>query len=153
VSTTVTNGAAASLTAAATGPGVLSYQWLFDTNALVNGATSTSLAFTNTYTTLAGYYALEAANSYGAVTSSYALLTVITQLNFLDFNFSRTDGSASFALADAVGSTNRLWASSNLAHAWFPVATNVMATNGLWFYVDVNSARSNSVRLYRFSTP
>lgn len=153
VGLTVINGEPSSFTAAAVGAGALSYQWLFHTNVLVPGATNTSLAFTNTYSTLAGYYALRATNTFGSVTSSYALLTVQTQLNFLSFNFDRADGSPSFVLANAVGSTNRLWGSSNLARAWFPVATNVMAANGLWFFTDTSSALSNSVRLYRFSTP
>jgi uncharacterized repeat protein (TIGR03803 family) len=153
VSVAVANGDPVSLSSAATGPGILSYQWLFHTNSLVAGATNTSLAFTNAYSTLAGYYAMRVTNNYGATTSSYALLTVRTQLNFLSFNFSSASGSASFALANAVGSTNRLWASSNLARAWFPIATNVLATNGLWFYTDPNTARTNAVRLYRFSTP
>jgi hypothetical protein len=152
-SVTVTNGEPSGFAAAATGAGSLSYQWLFHTNVLVPGATAASLAFTNTYSSLAGYYAMRVTNSYGSVTSTYALLTVITQLNFLAFNLSRGNGSASFALANAVGSTNRLWASSNLARPWLPIATNVMATNGLWFYSDTNSARSNNVRLYRLSTP
>ena len=149
----VTNGDPVNFTSAATGPGVLSYQWLFQTNTLLGGATNTSLAFTNTYSSLAGYYAMRVTNSYGSVTSSYARLTVSTQLNFLSFDFSPAEGSASFALANAVNSTNRLWASSNLAGAWFAIATNVMATNGLWFYTDPNTARTNRVRLYRFSTP
>lgn len=150
---TVTNGDPASFAAAASGPGILSYQWLFQTNVALFGATNPLLAFTNAFSTLAGYYALQASNSAGTATSTWALLTIDTQLNLLSFNLSRNDGSASFALANAVGSTNRLWASSNLATPWFPIATNIIDTNGLWFYTDLNSARSNRVRLYRFSTP
>jgi uncharacterized repeat protein (TIGR03803 family) len=150
---TVTNGDPATFTAAAFGPGALGYQWLFQTNVLVAGATNMSLLFTNAITNLAGYYAMRVTNSFGSVTSSYALLTVKSALNFLSYDFNLASGSASFAIANVAKSTNRLWASSNLAAPWFPIATNVMATNGLWFYTDTGTARTNAVRLYRFSTP
>jgi len=151
----VSNGDAATFTAAATGLGVLSFQWYFQTNTVINGATNTSLSFTNAITNLAGFYCVRVTNSLGAVTSSYALLAVSNHLNFLSFNFNPTSGSASFALANVAKSTNRLWASSNLAvtASWRAIATNVMATNGLWFFTDVNTARTNPARFYRFSTP
>jgi uncharacterized repeat protein (TIGR03803 family) len=151
----VSNGDAATFTAAASGPGVLSFQWYFRTNTAVSGATNTSLAFTNAITNLAGYYCVRVTNSQGAVTSSYALLAVSNHLNFLSFSFNPTSGSASFALANVAKSTNRLWASSNLAVAasWRAIATNVMGTNGLWFFTDANAARTNPARFYRFSTP
>lgn len=150
----VTNGNPVTFTSSAVGPGPLAYQWLFHTNTLVAGATNTSLTFTNVFTSLAGYYAMRVTNSYGAVTSSYALLSVSNGLNFLSFNFDPASGSASFALANAVSSTNRLWGSTNLGSAdWFVVASNVMDANGLWFFTDTNSARTNALRFYRFSTP
>jgi len=151
----VTNGNPVTFTAAAAGAGLLSYQWYFRTNSLVAGATNTSLTFTNAITNLAGYYALRVTNTFGAVTSSFALLTISSQPNLLAFNFDPASGSPSFAFANLAKSTNRLWATTNLISAsyWKPIATNVMATNGLWFFTDTNAAKTNNLRLYRFSTP
>ena len=149
----VTNGDPVSFTAAAVGAGVLNYQWYFQTNTVLTGATSTSLMFTNAIASVAGYYSVRVTNTFGSVTSTYALLSISNQLNFLSFTFA--NGSASFAVANTPNSANRLWASSNLTSAsfWQVIATDVMATNGLWFYTDPSDARTNSARFYRFSSP
>jgi uncharacterized repeat protein (TIGR03803 family) len=151
----VTNGDPFGFTAAAMGPGTLSYQWFFDTNSAISGATGTSLSYSNATAALAGHYSLRAVNSYGAVTSRFALLVVSNQLRLLNFSFDAAAGSPSFALANLIGSTNRLWATTNLADAaaWQVVGSNVMDPNGLWFYTETNSARTNAIRLYRFSSP
>jgi len=153
--TIVTNGNPAAFYAAATGAGVLSFQWYFKTNLLVAAATNTSLMFTNAITNLVGYYSVKVTNTFGSVTSSYALLTVSNYPNMLSFTFDQAAGSASFIFAETPKSTNRLWASSNLTSSayWYPIATNIMATNGLWYYTDTNSAKTNSIRFYRFSHP
>jgi uncharacterized repeat protein (TIGR03803 family) len=151
----VTNGDPVSFSAAATGPGSLSFQWYFQTNTVLAGATNTSLTFTNAITNLAGYYSVRVTNTFGPVTSSYALLVVSNQLHFLSFTFSPGNGSASFAVANLAQTTNRLWATTNLAcpAGWQVIATNIMATNGLWFFTDPNTAKSNLARFYRFSSP
>jgi uncharacterized repeat protein (TIGR03803 family) len=151
----VTNGYPASFSVAATGPGILSYQWYFRTNTLLTGATNTTVTFTNAITNLAGYYSVRVTNTFGVTTSSYALLSISNHLNFLSFAFNPTNGSASFALANLAHTTNRLWASSNLASAgaWTVIGSNVMATNGLWFFTDTNTAKTNKARFYRFSNP
>ena len=151
----VTNGFPVTFTSAATGPGVLNFQWYFRTNTLVAGATSPTLTFTNAYTNLAGFYDVRVTNTFGAVTSSYALLIISNRPNLLSFLVDPVSGSATFAYADTPKGTNFLWASTNLAvpAAWRVIATNVMATNGLWFYTETNSAHTNDVRFYRFSTP
>lgn len=73
----------------------------------------------------------------------------------LSFTFNPTNGSTSFEVANAAGSTNRLWASTNLTSAnfWQVIATNVMNASGLWFFTDTNAAKINNARFYRFSTP
>jgi hypothetical protein len=151
----VTNGDPATFTVGAAGAGVLSYQWYFHTNTLVTGATNISLIFTNAITNLAGYYSVRVTNMFGAVTSSYALLTISNRPNLLSFEFDPASGTASFAYADIARGTNRLWVTTNLASAgaWRAIATNVMATNGLWFVTDPGAAKTNSARFYRFSTP
>lgn len=151
----VTNGNPVKFTANATGAGALNFQWYFRTNTLITSATNTWLALTNAITNVAGYYAVRVTNTFGAVTSSYALLAVSNGANLLGFTLNAANGSASFALANLARSTNRLWATTNLAAggSWQVLASNVMATNGLWFFADTNAARSNSQRFYRFSTP
>ena len=150
-----TNGEPVTFQAAATGAGALRYQWFFQTNTLLASATNTWLTFTNAITNLAGHYSVRVTNTFGAVTSSYALLTISNQLNFLAFSFNPASGSPAFAVANVPHSTNWLWATTNLAvaNAWHILATNIMATNGLWFYTDTNAAQSNALRFYRFSTP
>jgi hypothetical protein len=94
-------------------------------------------------------------NTYGKATSSYALLTISNRPNLLSFILNPANGSVALAFANLAKSTNRLWASTNLASAsaWQAIATNVMATNGLWFFTDPSTAKTNSVRFYRFSNP
>jgi uncharacterized repeat protein (TIGR03803 family) len=154
-SQTVTNGSPFSFTAAADGVPALGYQWYFRTNTAIVGANNLELDYTNAITNLAGVYAIVATNYYGSVTSSFATLTVITMPVILGYNFDPTSGSFSLSMADAGKSTNRLWATTNLVSpaAWKVVATNVMTTNGLWFFTDTNIAKTNSARFYRFSTP
>lgn len=151
----VTNGNPVTFTADATGAGLLKFQWYFRTNTILAGATNTSLTFTNATTNLAGYYAVRVTNSFGSVTSAYALLIISNRPNLLSFTFSPGDGSFSLAYANLIGSTNRLLASTNLASTnfWNAIATNVMATNGLWFFTDPGTARTNAMRFYRFTSP
>jgi len=154
-SVTVTNGNPATFTAGATGAGLLSFQWYFRTNTLIVGATNTTLQLTNCITNLAGFYSMQVTNTYGKATSSYALLTISNRPNLLSFILNPANGSVALAFANLAKSTNRLWASTNLASAsaWQAIATNVMATNGLWFFTDPSTAKTNSVRFYRFSNP
>ncbi len=78
VSQTVSIGDTVSFTGFARGSDPLSYQWLFnDTNVIV-GATSASLTLTNVQPSQAGNYSILVTNAYGAVTSSDAVLTVVT---------------------------------------------------------------------------
>ena len=152
---TVTNGNPVSFASAATGDGPLVFQWFFQTNTMVAGGANPALTFTNAVSSLAGYYSVLVTNAFGSATSRYALLRVSNQLNLLSFALSRASGSAVFVLANGPNSTNRLWASTNLTSSnyWQVIATNVMDTNGLWFFTDANTAKTNSLRFYRFSTP
>jgi len=154
-SVTVTNGDPFSFSANATGAGLLGFQWYFRTNTIIVGATNTSISFTNAITNLVGSYSMVASNTYGKATSSYAFLLLSNRPNLLSFVFNPSNGSFSFAYANTSKSTNRLWATTNLVatNFWRAIATNVMATNGLWFFTDTNTARTNNARFYRFSTP
>ena len=74
---TVTAGANASFSAAASGRLPLSYQWQFNGSNLA-GATATVLALTNVQPAQAGFYAVVVSNVAGSVSSSNAVLTVIS---------------------------------------------------------------------------
>lgn len=149
----IINGDPVSFTSAATGAGTLGYQWLFRTNLTLTGATNPTLAYANA--NLPGVYSMKVTDSFGSATSSLALLTVSNKPLILSSAFIPASGSYSFALASLAGSTNRLWASTNLASTnfWRGLATNVMPTNALWFFTDTNTAKTNAVRFYRFSSP
>ncbi len=69
-----TNGSSVTFTSAAAGPGPLAYQWLYQTNQPVAGATNTSLVITNG--NFPGAYSMKVTNNFGAVTSSVAFLTI-----------------------------------------------------------------------------
>jgi uncharacterized repeat protein (TIGR03803 family) len=75
-SLTVTNGDVAYFTNAATGTAPLYYQWYFNTNTPVGGATGAILTISPATTNQAGYYTVIVTNLYGAATSAPALLTV-----------------------------------------------------------------------------
>jgi uncharacterized repeat protein (TIGR03803 family) len=158
LSVSVTNGDPVNFTSAAVGAGVLHYQWYFSTNTLVTGATNTWLSFSNAVSTLAGTYDVRVANSYGAVTSSYAMLTVLAgsnQFQLLSFNVNPANGNASFAFAISADTTNLLYAATNLAPPviWSLVGSNTTATNGFWYFTETNSTRTNRDRFFRFSSP
>jgi len=72
----VSGGQNATFLATATGGAPLAYQWFFNTNTPVVGATSNTLVITNAQAADAGGYALRVTNSAGAVTSVVAILTV-----------------------------------------------------------------------------
>ena len=150
---TITNGSPVTFTSAAAGPGPLVYQWFFQTNLLIAGATNPTLTFTNA--NQPGAYAMVVTNSFGAATSSVAQLTVAGRPLMLSAKFDAASGSYTFGYVNLAGSTNRLWASTNLAatNFWRALATNVMAPNAPWFITDSNTAKTNKARFYRFSTP
>ena len=153
LSATITNGSSITFTSAATGTGTLGYQWLFQTNLLIPGATGTSLTFLTA--NQPGAYAMKVTNSFGAATSTPAVLTVVGKPLLLASAFDPASGSYAFNYANLAGSTNRLWASTNLSSTnfWKAIATNFMATNGTWQVTDTNAAKTNGVKFYRFSTP
>ncbi len=74
---TVTNGFTASFTNVATGTAPLFYQWYFNTNTLLNGATNAILVLAPATTNSAGYYSVIVTNIAGRATSAPARLTVI----------------------------------------------------------------------------
>jgi alpha-tubulin suppressor-like RCC1 family protein len=74
-SQTIYKGSDVTLTAPVLGAAPLSYQWLQNGTNVVSG-TNASLAITNAQLTDAGNYQLVVSNSYGAVSSAVAVLTI-----------------------------------------------------------------------------
>lgn len=95
ISVTVSNVATFSVTALGAAP--LTYQWFFNTNTPVGG-NSNSFTRLNAQVNHAGTYSVIITNNFGAITSSFATLTVSTtvvnfaQFNLVGFAFTATGG-------------------------------------------------------------
>jgi pectate disaccharide-lyase len=72
----VTEGDNATFTVAATGTPPLGYQWYFNTNTALSGATNATLTLNSVTTNDAGGYSIIVTNNYGSVTGVVATLTV-----------------------------------------------------------------------------
>ena len=83
-------GGNAQFTVAATGLAPLTYQWAFN-GANIAGATNSSLTISNIQPANGGNYAAVVSNSFGAVTSSVAVLTVLLPPNITSQPASRTN--------------------------------------------------------------
>ncbi|MGD1020796.1 MAG: immunoglobulin domain-containing protein, partial [Verrucomicrobiia bacterium] len=75
---TVSPGDSAVFTVEAGGSEPLSYQWYYNTNTLVDGATDSTLTLTNVQPGQAGVYSVIVSNLAGTITSSNAMLNVNT---------------------------------------------------------------------------
>lgn len=70
-------GLGATLTVVGGGSNPLSYQWLFNTNTILNGQTSATLALTGLQASQDGFYSCKITNPYGSITSAVAKVTVV----------------------------------------------------------------------------
>ncbi len=75
---TVVQGSNATFSVTAAGVAPLRYQWYFNTNTLLTGATNASSILTNVEPSQTGSYAVVVTNAGGSVTSSVASLTVMS---------------------------------------------------------------------------
>ncbi len=73
---TKTQGATATFSVTATGPGPMTYQWFYNTNTLISSGPSNSVSQANVQVWQPGTYHAVVANGYGTTTSSFAQLTV-----------------------------------------------------------------------------
>ncbi len=143
-------GSSASFGVTAVGSPLLTYQWYFNTNTPVNGATNAILAFNPVTANAAGIYQVLVANPYGSFTSSPVVLTVPLIPNIRNLSNSAA-GAVTLYLASLPTSTNRLWTSTNLIQ-WQTMATNYADTNGFFQITDTN-VLGRSRMFYRLSTP
>jgi len=140
-----------SVTAGGTPP--LAYQWYFNGSNALTGATNDSLSLGPVLTNEAGQYQVVVTSLYGSATSSVAGLTVLLQPNCYGISNSAS-GAVTLFLASAPGSTNRLWATTNLNlpfARWQPIWTNAADASGIFQFTDVNAG--GSAKYYILSSP
>ena len=141
---TLAIGSTARFTASVTGVPPLTYQWYFN-NALYAGATNATLAVGPVLSSHAGNYQIVVTNLYGSTTSVVASLSVLLQPNIYGVS-NVSNGAAGpklLLLASLPGSTNLLWASTNLSlpiSQWQLIGTVTAGTNGLFQFIDTNTA-------------
>jgi hypothetical protein len=129
----VTNGNPASFAVAAYGSGVFGYQWYFNTNAAISGATNANLVITNADESRAGSYDCVITNTYGSVTSAMATLAVVLRPSGL--SASRGNGNQlTLRLSGSPGFPYVLQATTNLMLpiTWQAVCTNPADGEGNW---------------------
>ena len=105
-SLTVTNGTPATFTVTAKDDTVTNYQWYFNTNTLLAGQTGSTLTFASATNNNAGTYTVVVSDNLGSVTSSPAVLTVVTKpvITAQPQNVTATNGNpASFSVGAALG--------------------------------------------------
>ncbi len=137
-----------SVTAGGTSP--LSYQWFFNTNTAVAGATNATLGLTNIQLTAAGYYRCTITNSAGSTNSANALLTVWQPPIITNNPTGSTNvagGSAGFSVtAGGVPALNYQWVfnaatpQAGATSATFNLANLRASQSGNYSVVITNSA-------------
>src|ERR1043166_6485883 len=150
-SRTTNVGAQVTFTASATG--ATSYQWYFNAANAIAGQTTTTLILTNVQYANLGSYRVTIANSFGTVTSSPAILSVlVTPYQMSSIGKGPGAFTASFAgdagrtykveFAGALGRTN--------ATVW-TLLTNIVGNGGPVTIKEATAPSTN--RYYRISTP
>lgn len=149
----VFSGTTAQFSVNATSTFPMSFQWYFNQSyPIVSPPTFATLTLPDVTVQEGGFYSVIITNTYGSVTSSVATLTVVPHLvTSINRN---TNRAMTLNFATLPGSTNRIWAATNLAPpvVWQVISTNIANTNGLWQFIDTN-AIGYPTRYYRFSTP
>jgi hypothetical protein len=128
-------GGAITLSAAVGGPGPLSYQWLQNGLAVVQG-TDSSLVLTNLQTTNAGSYTLVVSNLNGSATSRPAVVQVKVADVAIALLATNTQNLAALTIAGVANQTYGIQGSSNLTQAggWVGLTNYVAAVpTNVWF--------------------
>jgi hypothetical protein len=134
-----------------TGAGPLAYQWYFNATSALADATNATLTLPSVTATNAGLYIVVVTNTYGSVTSTPALLTVVPapQLGVVP-----APGSVRLNAAGVAGDTYWLQAATSLnpPAVWVTVATNVADATGVVQFSDTNLS-GTAGRFYRLVAP
>jgi hypothetical protein len=105
-------GTAGGFTVDATGPGPLSYQWRFN-GANIAGATDSTWTFPDVQPAQIGTYSVIVGNSYGLVTSSNALLTIV------NFPVIEVQPQSQIALSGDTVTFSVIASGAGLTYQWF----------------------------------
>jgi len=135
----------------ASGVSPISYQWFKDNVAVAN-ATNDILTFASTARTNSGTYRVVVTNPFLTVTSSNAVLTVVTP-PLLSINLP-TPSTVWITCTGDVGRVHRLLSGTNLAvgSVWVPVATSTVPASGTVTWILAASTNSKPV-FFRAATP
>jgi hypothetical protein len=126
---TVASGNSVSFAVAASGSANLFYQWHFNTNTPIPGATNSAFTLNNAQSTNAGMYSVVVTNSAGAATSTNAILAVSSgthpqpQVSNLVFS----NGVFSLTINGDSGVDYIVQASTNMV-SWDGIFTNHLPT-------------------------
>jgi uncharacterized delta-60 repeat protein len=149
----VTQGQSASFAVTATGT-PLNYFWKKN-GIFLSGQTNSSLTLNSVVTTDAGLYVCQVSNFISSVTSTGAVLNVISlppTNSILSANLG-AGPNMNLSLVGTPGSSYILEATTNLLPPiqWVPILTNAADSNGVWQFTDTNL--SNAQLYYRVTTP
>jgi len=125
----------------ATGTAPFNYQWFFNTNSLLGGATNTSLTVMNLALTNAGSYFVVVTNNAGSITSAVASLTVLPLPHpvITSVRLSSTNLICSGTNGPVTGGRFYTLTSTNLAlplTIWAVVATNYFGAGGSFAFTN-----------------
>ena len=138
--------------ATVTGATPLAYQWRQNGTNLVNGgnisgATTNTLTIASVASNNAGNYTLVATNTYGAVTSTVATLTVLLPPTITAVL--ATGAAVTLQFTGGYGSTYVLEGTTNIpSGGWQPVVTNTVDATGEWQFTDTE-VTNYSQRFFR----
>ena len=122
LSLSVPQGSNATFTVTAAGDSPLSYQWRFDTNTILSGATNSTYTVTNAQTTNAGKYDVVVTNPGGSVTSAPASLRVLVSPTLTSVAVIGTNFNFSFASVASLSYTVEYKTNLNDAN-WISLST------------------------------
>jgi hypothetical protein len=127
VSVTTLAGSSPAFSVTAGGVPPVAYQWNFNTNTALTGATANSLSLPNVRASQSGTYSVVITNSAGSITSSIASLTVTNPLptDFAPAAPAMGAGNFQFTFTPVIGLTNTVLTNGLLAGGVWNVFTNI----------------------------
>lgn len=124
--TTIVAGSAVTLNIVAGGTPAPNYQWKFNTNTVLAGATGTTLSLANLRASQAGTYSVTVTNAAGVTNSFFATLTVTNPPPpALASTVNVSSGKFNFTFTPVTGLTNTVLTNGTLVGGNWGVFTNV----------------------------
>ncbi len=126
VGTAIVAGGAVTINIVAGGTPTLNYQWKFNTNTVLTGATGTTLSLANLRANQAGIYSVTVTNAAGVTNSFFATLTVTNPPPpVLASTVNVSSGKFNFTFTPVPGLTNTVLTNGTLVGGNWGVFTNV----------------------------